>query len=97
MTILERIRPERRPIQFGRIAKDLMKRDQVKDIREAASDANAVRCARSPSPYVSTAASCVFDQVSCAFFGDRRSVPGISSRAGISGSPPRAGGRRRSR
>ncbi len=39
MTILERIRPERRPIQFGRIAKDLMNRDQVKDIREVASDA----------------------------------------------------------
>ena len=39
MTILERIRPERRANQFGRIAKDLMKRDQVKDIREAAADA----------------------------------------------------------
>ena len=39
MTILERIRPERRVNQFGRIAKDLMKRDQVKDIREAAADA----------------------------------------------------------
>ena len=39
MTILERIRPERGAIQFGRIAKDLMKRDQVKDIREAAADA----------------------------------------------------------
>ena len=39
MTILERIRPERRVNKFGRIAKDLMNRDQVKDIREAASDA----------------------------------------------------------
>jgi gas vesicle protein len=39
VTILERIRPERRVNQFGRIAKDLMNRDQVKDIREAASDA----------------------------------------------------------
>ena len=52
MTILERIRGERRPVQFGRIAKDLMNRDmnalgrdasgvldQVKDIRIAAADA----------------------------------------------------------
>ena len=39
MTILERIRPERRVNQFGRIAKDLMNRDQVKDIRDAAADA----------------------------------------------------------
>ena len=52
MTIIERIRGERRPVQFGRIAKDLMKRDmnalgrdaagvrdQVKDIRIAAADA----------------------------------------------------------
>ena len=39
MTILERIRPERRANQFGRIAKDLMSRNQVKDIREAAADA----------------------------------------------------------
>jgi gas vesicle protein len=39
VTILERIRPERRANQFGRIAKDLMNRDQVKDIREAAADA----------------------------------------------------------
>jgi gas vesicle protein len=39
VTILERIRPERRVNQFGRIAKDLMNRDQVKDIREAAADA----------------------------------------------------------
>ena len=50
---------------------------------ECFSDANAVRCARSPSPYVSTAASCVLDQVSCAFFGDRCSVPGSSSFAGM--------------
>jgi gas vesicle protein len=39
VTILERIRPERRVNQFGRIAKDLMNRDQVKDIRDAAADA----------------------------------------------------------
>ena len=52
MTIIERIRGERRPVQFGRIAKDLMNRDmnalgrdasgvldQVKDIRIAAADA----------------------------------------------------------
>jgi hypothetical protein len=39
VTILERIRPGQRQIQFGRIAKDLMNRDQVKDIREAAVDA----------------------------------------------------------
>jgi vacuolar-type H+-ATPase subunit H len=39
VTILERIRPERRVNQFGRIAQDLMTRDQVKDIREAAADA----------------------------------------------------------
>jgi hypothetical protein len=52
VTIIERIRGERRPVQFGRIAKDLMNRDmnalgrdtsgvrdQVKDIRIAAADA----------------------------------------------------------
>jgi hypothetical protein len=52
VTILERIRGERRPVQFGRIARDLMNRDinalgrdaagvldQVKDIRGAAADA----------------------------------------------------------
>ena len=52
MTIIERIRGERRPVEFGRIAKDLMNRDmnalgrdasgvldQVKDIRIAAADA----------------------------------------------------------
>jgi gas vesicle protein len=52
VTILERIRGDRRPAQFGRIAKDLMNRDmnalgrdaagvldQVKDIRIAAADA----------------------------------------------------------
>jgi hypothetical protein len=52
VTILERIRGERRPVQFGRIARDLMNRDisalgrdavgvldQVKDIRTAAADA----------------------------------------------------------
>jgi hypothetical protein len=39
VTILERIRPERRVNQIGRIAKDLMNRDQVKDIRDAAADA----------------------------------------------------------
>lgn len=52
MTILERIRGERRPVQFGRIARDFMNRDisalgrdaagvldQVKDIRIAAADA----------------------------------------------------------
>jgi gas vesicle protein len=39
VTILERIRPERRAVKFGRIAKDLMNRDEVKDIREAAADA----------------------------------------------------------
>ena len=50
---------------------------------ECLSEENAVRCARSPSPYVSTAESCVFDQVSCAFFGDRFRVDGSSSSAGI--------------
>src|SRR6185503_7403620 len=44
---------------------------------------NAVRCARSPSPYVCTAESCVFAQVSCAFSGERRRVDGSSSLAGI--------------
>src|SRR5829696_1868256 len=45
--------------------------------------ANAVRCARSPSPYSSTAESCVLAYVSCAFFGDRLSVLGMSLRAGM--------------
>src|SRR3954451_18155338 len=44
---------------------------------------NAVRCARSPSPYSFTAASWAFIQVRCAFFGDRSSVEGSSSFAGI--------------
>jgi gas vesicle protein len=52
VTIYERIRGDRRPVEFGRIAKDLMNRDisalgrdaadvydQVKDIREVAADA----------------------------------------------------------
>jgi hypothetical protein len=50
---------------------------------ECFSEENAVRCARSPSPYVWTAESCVFAQVSWAFFGERRTVEGISLRAGM--------------
>src|SRR5699024_5312703 len=38
----------------------------------------ATRCARSPSPYSSTALSCALIQVRCAFFGDLRRVSGSS-------------------
>src|SRR6185437_11109745 len=44
---------------------------------------NAVRCARSPSPYSSTAESCAFDQMDCACFGERLMVSGISFDAGM--------------
>src|SRR5215210_3330418 len=47
------------------------------------SDANAVRCARSPSPYWSTAESCVLPHVSCAFLGERWTVEGMSFLAGM--------------
>lgn len=50
---------------------------------ECSSAANAVRCARSPSPYVSTAESCAFIHVRVAFSDARRSVEGSSLRAGI--------------
>src|SRR3954454_3947700 len=45
---------------------------------------NAVRCARSPSPYSFTAESWALLQVRCAFFGERSRVEGSSSFAGIS-------------
>ena len=48
--------------------------------RECLSAANAVRCARSPSPYSSTAWSWVLTYVSCAFFGERLIVLGILRR-----------------
>src|SRR5690606_12927602 len=47
------------------------------------SAANAVRWARSPSPYRSTALSCALTHVRCAFEGERRSVDGISFCPGI--------------
>jgi hypothetical protein len=46
-------------------------------------EANAVRWARSPSPYWSTAASWVLPQVSRAFFDERATVEGMSFLAGI--------------
>ena len=51
---------------------------------------NAVRWARSPSPYVSAALSCVLIQVSCAFLGERFSVPGRASRPGMVAPPVHA-------
>jgi len=45
--------------------------------------ANAVRCARSPSPYSRTALSWVFIHVRWALDGDRLIVLGITSRAGM--------------
>src|SRR6185437_17084111 len=50
---------------------------------ECLSAENAVRCARSPSPYSSTAESCAFDQMDCACFGERLMVSGISFDAGM--------------
>src|SRR6266487_3350464 len=50
---------------------------------ECLSEANAVRWARSPSPYVSTAESCVSLQISWACLSLRLMVLGSSSRAGI--------------
>src|SRR6185369_222140 len=50
---------------------------------ECFSAANAVRCARWPSPYSFTAESCALDQVSCAFFGERCRVDGSSLLAGM--------------
>jgi hypothetical protein len=44
------------------------------------SEAMAVRCARSPSPYCSAAASCALANVRCAFGPERFSVPGSSER-----------------
>src|SRR5690606_5379352 len=46
----------------------------------------AVRCARSPSPYDSTAESCAFAHVRCAFAGERFSVLGSFSRPGMAAS-----------
>src|SRR5688500_16650140 len=45
---------------------------------ECFSESNAVRCARSPSPYCSTAESWVLPHVSCAFLGERCRVDGMS-------------------
>src|SRR5690606_22195128 len=50
---------------------------------ECFSDAIAVWLARRPSPYCATADSYVFAHVRCAFFGDRRTVLGIDSSAGM--------------
>ena len=83
MTIIERIRGERRPVQFGRIAKDLMNRDmnalgrdasgvldQVKDIRIAAAD--AIEHFQSLASDAADRAGEAFEQVGDAFdhFGD---------------------------
>jgi hypothetical protein len=83
VTIIERIRGERRPVQFGRIAKDLMNRDmnalgrdasgvldQVKDIRIAAAD--AIEHFQSLASDAADRAGEAFEQVGDAFdhFGD---------------------------
>ena len=51
--------------------------------KECLSAANAVRWARSPSPYSLTALSWAFAHVRCASFGERLIVSGISVRVGI--------------
>src|SRR5262249_34994279 len=48
------------------------------------SEAKAARRARSPSPYCSTATSCVLANVRCAFDPERFSVPGSSERRTLS-------------
>jgi hypothetical protein len=51
---------------------------------ECLSAANAVMCARRPSPYSLTAESCALIHVFCAFFGERMMVDGSSLTAGMS-------------